>query len=273
MTLARPAAFGLSVPLALPLVNITGRVGYAVETTALLAQWAALGTKATARRADALDRKFVRPLKDASLWTRMDAIWTPQHSAAAAVINPFDPTGSGLALVDTPTIVADRHFQGNGTSSYFNSQINPSLGGRKFALDDASLFVWSLTESQTSAFDAGSGNASRLRLRSVSGNLMGAGANTATFETTSMTSSVGFGGWSRRSSTGFDFFKGASVIDTKTAASSAIPNANVHFAANAGTSWSPRQYVVFGLGAGLTAQNISDLHSILTGWLTELGAI
>lgn len=240
------------------------------EAAAIVTRWDGLGVSASASRAHALDRLLIKPLKKAGIWANLDALYTPQHAILASRVDLKAPARALLTLVNSPAIVADRHFQGDGVSAYFEIPLNPATAGGNYSLNSAAMGVWSLTDSSTAAFDMGNGNAARLRGR-LSG-LMGAGANASTLQTTAVTDSLGFYGWTRRASAGFDFFKGTTLTPI-TQASSAVPSANVHLGANAGASFSARRYAACFVAGGLTAQNISDFRSALSGWLTYIGAI
>lgn len=253
----------------LPAPAVAGRA-LSAEVRPILARWDALSVSATAPRARALDNLLISPLRDAGVLAKLDAFGTPQHAILASRVDLKAPARDLLTLVNSPTIVADRRLQGDGTTSYFEIAFNPATAGGNYSLDSASMGVWSLTDVSTAAFDMGNGNAARLRGRF--NGLMGAGANASTFQTTSVADSLGFYGWTRRASTGFDFFKG-STLTPITQASASVPSGNVQLSANLGTNLSARGYGAYFVGGGLTAQNIADFRSILSAWLTYLGAI
>lgn len=244
---------------------------YLDATWAVLHRWEALGVKASKAREEALDTLLLGPLTSTGLLAKLDALYTPQHAATAARVNLKAPAADLLTLVNSPTIVVDRYFQGDGVTSYFEIPINPAVDGGNYQLDSAAMGVWSVSNVQNVSFDMGNGNAARLRGRAPG--LMGAGANASTFQTTPAASSLGFYGWTRRDSAGFDFFRGPAVVATVAQPSSAIPNGRVQLGAFVGINHSSRRYTASFLSGGLTAQNIADFHAILSAWLAHLGAV
>jgi len=260
--------FPLGFPLGFSLGGLDNQV-LLPETQAILNRWISLGTPASTQRANGLDKLLVRPLVNSGNWSKLDALYTPQHSSDASRVNLKNPSADLLTLVNTPTIVADRYFQGDGVSSYFDTGINPATAGGNFALNDACLFVWSVTDSASAEVDAGSGNGTRVRSTTTS---LSSRANLTSDIVDTVADSLGLYGWTRSDGTNAANFKGASAFAPQAATATGIASAAMRIC-SAGTSFSPRRLAVMGWGGGLTVQNIFDLHAISAAWLTYLGAI
>jgi hypothetical protein len=251
-------AFGISV------------IAHQAETTAVLNRWSDLGTPAQRARADALDAWIIN-MKSFGLWAKLDALYFPQHSADATRVNLINPAGPLLTLSNSPTIVPDRYLQGDGASSYFDTGINPATAGGKFALNDATLFVWSLSDlNTTNSADIGSGTATRLIGRTAG--VMAARANCTTTTSVLVEDSLGLYGWRRSGSAGHVFFKGGGVVASPTVSSTSISSSAIRLGA-AGTLYSSRRIAAAGFGGGLTDGDLYNLWHFLREWLLAIGAV
>jgi hypothetical protein len=214
---------------------------------------------------------FVRAIKAGGLWTRLDVLYLlAAHDAQAGRVNLIAPALHTCTAVNSPSFVTDRGYAGDGSTSYLSTGLNPSLGGTRFSLNDATLFVWSLTDLNASAAEIGTGTATRLLARS-SGSLA-ARANAATTTTVAVADSLGLVGWSRTSAAGHDFFRGGTVVASPTQASGSISNDAIRIGA-AGSTYSARRLAVAGAGAGLDGGQIAALAAACEAYLDALGAL
>jgi hypothetical protein len=219
----------------------------------------------------ALIDAFVRAMKDGGLWARLDLLYLlAAHDEQAARLNLIAPGASSCTAVNSPSFLADRGFAGDGSTSYLSTGLNPSLGGTHFSLNDATLFVWSLTDLNASAADIGSGTSTRLLARS-SGSL-GARANASGTTTVTVADSLGLVGWSRRSAAGHDFFRGGSVVASPVQASGSISSDAVRIGA-AGSTYSARRLAVAGVGAGFETGHVAALAAACATYLAAVGAV
>ncbi len=219
----------------------------------------------------ALIDAFVRAIKAGGLWSQLDVLYLlAAHDEQAGRVNIMAPGSHTCTAVNSPSFVIDRGFAGDGATSYLSTGLNPSLGGTRFSLNDAALFVWSLTDLNASAAEIGTGTATRLLARS-SGSLA-ARANTSTTTTVATADSLGLVGWSRRSSTGHDFFRGGTVVASPTQASGAISNDAIRIGA-AGSTYSTRRLAVAGAGAGIDGGHVAALAAACEAYLDAVGAL
>ena len=219
----------------------------------------------------ALIDAFVRAIKAGGLWARLDVLYLiAAHDEQAGRVNLMAPGHYTCTAVNSPSFVADRGFAGDGATSYLSTGLNPGAGGTRFGLDDASLFVWSLTDLNASAAEIGTGSATRLLARSFGA--LAARANTATTTTVAVADSLGLVGWSRRSAVGHDFFRGATVVASPEQASETI-SAGVMRVGAAASTYSARRLAVAGAGAGLDGDEIAALAAACGAYLDAVGAL
>jgi len=262
----------LALGLGYPIAAGYGRPpALSIETHRVQRAFVAAGSPARSQRLADMDRILVKPLVAAGLWSKHDSIYIPQHSAAASRVNLVAPAGTLLTPTNTPTVVTDRYFAGDGATSYFDTGINPSTAGGHYTLNSAAIWVWSLTDSAAATADIGNGTGCRLIGRSVTAQTSRTNTTTGSV-TDTFADSLGLYGWSRVASNEAANFRGATLLTPQAVASVAIPSATMRIC-GAGTLFSARHVAAAGFGAGLTAQNVSDLHAIIGGWLDHIGAI
>jgi hypothetical protein len=243
---------------------------YVVETRRVLARWAALGVPASAARAAALDT-FVRAMKTGGVWAKFDVLYLlAAHARAAARVNLANPGTFDATEVDAANLAftTDRGFTSNGSSSYLQTNLNPTVGTLKFLRDNASLSVWSLTDSDISGAEIGNGTVSRLISRN-SGSLSSR-ANSGTTGPTTVADSLGLIGWSRDASDHQDNFKGASIVGSPVAASAALTNAVFRVCTSAST-YSTRQLALAAIG-GEVASVLPAYHAAALAYMQAVGA-
>lgn len=230
----------------------------------------AMSVAPSAKRVALFDA-FVRALKAGGLWTRFDVLYLlATHDEQAGRLNLLAPGLNTCTAVNSPSFVADRGFAGDGTTSYLSTGLNPSLGGTRFSLNDATLFVWSLTDLNASAADIGSGTTTRLLARAA-GNI-GARANAGGTSSAATANSLGLTGWTRRSAAGPDLFRGGSVVASPTQASTAISNDAIRIGA-AASVYSSRRLAIAGAGAGIDAGHVAVLAAACEDYLEAVGAL
>jgi hypothetical protein len=249
------------------------------EATAFIA---AMAVQPTDDRKSAINR-FVYRLKSSSaytgqptsLWAKLDALYLlGAHHEQASRLNlvapstyTADPTGHA------PTFTTDRGWQGNGVDQYLDTGFNASsAAGRKFGLNNASLFLWSLTDLQADQPDIGGGNNTRIISRGLSGNLAVRPNTTTSVGGGAAASSLGLFGWSRTASDAVSMFQGGNVTATATTASTAVSNAAIRICAS-GSAFSTRKIAIAGAGAALSAAEIAWLDFACEQYLRHCGAV
>lgn len=242
------------------------------EAHAVQRRWVALGTPAPDQRLAALDRILVAPLKSAGHWVRLRCLYTVAHAIDATYVNLFDPAGPVLTPINSPSVVPDTSFGGDGVSSYFSTGINLLTDGGAYQQDSAFMFVWSLTDlSASTATDMGNGVTARIVPRNGSSGTYNANASNRTFPNANTEASYG---WTRRNANDQVAFRDGAVVDTHTQASSAPANAALLIGQRGSSTFSARQFAAIAAGGALpTDPDIASFTAIVGAWLAELGAI
>src|SRR5690606_1362058 len=111
------------------------------------------------------DDQLIKDLKDAGLWSEIDAIWnfTTAGVAAYALVNLKSPGDHTATLHGTvnPSYVAKEGFYGNAAqSAYINFNWTPSTDGVNYSLNDASAHIYTTDDTQKGVTLIGCANAS-----------------------------------------------------------------------------------------------------------------
>jgi hypothetical protein len=222
--------------------------------------------------------QLVVDLKNAGLWTKMNAIYPYVGGTATThkynLKNPQD-TDAAFRISFSGTITHNSNgVTGNGSTGFGNTFINVAsdLGGGR---DDASGFVYSRTNSQSGvdfgAFDGTHGF--QLNTRNTS-NQLTSRCNTATLNSPANTDSVGFFGISRLSSSEYNRSINKSHTTVSNAATTAASRNIFVLALNnigSATAFSARNIAFQCFGSGLTTAEIDSLVDINQTFQTTLG--
>lgn len=220
---------------------------------------------------------YVGALKTAGIWSELDALYLlAAHDEQAARLNLKAPASFAAINVGAgPAFVANRGFTGNGTSTALNTQFTPSTNGVNFIQDDASTWLWSLTNAQSAAASCGAfGNRTDLVLRAATDqtfsrmNSANALANTAG----NTLDSTGLFGNQRRAAGDVRIFRNGVQIASGTGASVGV-NASAQWicGGNAG-SFSAYQTAFYAAGSALTGLE-SALYDATLAYMQAVGAI
>jgi len=209
-------------------------------------------------------------------FAEFDRLWI--HGLAnsiAARTSLANPTSTMITAVNSPTFTASQGYNGNGTSSYLNTNYNPTTNGVKYTLDSASLYIYSRTDLNASKLDIGHANAtsySTLDIRDGGSfyrsiNQIGLVSGIAVANSLGLFSGVRVGTFDVRS-----YKNGVSLLNSSTGSSTLINN-NMYILAlnNNGTAafYSPRQLSVSAIGSGVINQ--STFYTAVQALGTSIG--
>lgn len=108
---------------------------YCAEALALFAR---MTTPPTTTRKDEINTLIVG-LKTAGIWSKMDAMYVlAAADEQAALLNWVADTNNATAE-NSPSFVADSGFAGNGSTSFINTNYNPSTDGVHYEQNSASF--------------------------------------------------------------------------------------------------------------------------------------
>jgi hypothetical protein len=253
---------------------------YSAEYQAVLDRATALGYTHPSPDQKTKQNKLVHDLKDAGIWDLLDVfyVFATDGSSDFATLNWKAPSANQATKVNTPTFTANLGFTGNGTSSYLNTNWEPSTKGVNFTQDNAACFTYlGLDLAVNSTVDYGSNASTPTRTITQTTRTTADGLNlllnTGTFTAMTNTNAIGFYHNKRTSSTAIALIKDGVVVSTQSQTSSGIPPLNVYLLArnNAGTAgnFSANRMGVFGAGASLNAKE-SDLYTAWNTYFTSL---
>lgn len=206
-------------------------------------------------------------LKSSGVWDKLDtfAILATDGNSDFALIDW--KRLSQYTAVNSPTFTTNGGFTGNGTSSYIDTNFNPTIGINKYLLNDASRIYWA---------DQRTGGSLTIEGSSI------AGVNVSVYQdspsirinqsSNSLNSSVNFAvdGWksiNRTSSTNVELFTGTTQF-SRTANSTSLANSNQFFI-RGGTSYSAIRFRMYAMGQSLVSENTSFYNAVNT-YLTSL---
>jgi hypothetical protein len=223
-----------------------------------------------------LQEQLIIDLKDAGVWSKLDTF-------AVFATDAEDSSGSGtsnFALIDwkrltqydavnTPTFSVNGGFTGNGTSSYIDTNFNPSTSGVNYTLNDAGRYfwvnsypnftIWEGTDTTNVNFSAPRNSANSVKINQG-----------ITNTSTSINFSQPGSNWrsiNRTTSTDITAFYNLTSLST-TATSSSIQNSN-QFILRGGSIFTTASFALYAMGASLVSEN-SDFYNAVNTYITSL---
>lgn len=251
--------------------------GYEPETETVLA--ALTGTYDVDRQ-DAINA-LISALKTAGVWSTYDVLCIAGLNSTDSLINWKNPGTFNSSLVNAPTFTADRGFAGNGSSSYINTNFNPSTAGGNYSLNSAHLGLYCRTDSNPAlARDMGArtafNNDESILILNESGNAFY--ALNADGNTTAAASGNSAGYWSssRTASNTLVLRRNGSSFASSALGTESVPNLSMYVGAvNSGGSpvgYTTRQYTAWSIGGGLTDLQLADEYTAIQAYMTAIGA-
>jgi hypothetical protein len=208
-----------------------------------------------------LQNQLVVDLKSAGIWSKLDtfAVFATDGDIDFALIDWIRL--SQYTAVNSPTFTADEGFQGNGTSSYVDTNFNPSTSGVNYTLNDASRYFFPHAFVATARMD-GNTSVSNNSMRRTSN--LGQTINTintlaAAFDYTTVINPKSI---HRTSSVSVDLFNGT-VGTTGVQTSTSLLNSN-QFVLRSGTGYSAHTVSAYAMGASLVAENTDFVNAYNT---------
>lgn len=220
--------------------------------------------------------QFVLDLKANSLWTIGRYMYLGFLGDSTRVkYNLFNPSSNILTLSSGWTYDS-QGMQGNGTSAYANTGYQPSAEGFYVNNNNKSLFIYS--QSDIDGVKADIGNQGDYGIRDVlfprSSNLFYGTLSYNGSYSTANTNSQGLFITSRTASNTTKFYKGSTLLATKTELGDANPTRTDYLGAynENGTAnyFSNRKITLYGRMRGLDATQVSNLNTCIETLLTTL---
>lgn len=218
--------------------------------------------------------RLVVTLQSASIWDNLDLLYVlAAADSQAALINWKNPGTKTLSAVNSPTFTAYAGYAGNGTTSRLNTAWTPSTEAVKYTLNNASVWVWSRTNSQAAVADIGSVGAGtdtcQIRIRTAA-NVALFGVNSAT-SSVANTSSSGLFGSQRRASNDLRLFVNGVQTAGVSLASGSLPSLAQWICGGDSTHFSARQLSFAAWGASLSGTEAS-FYAAVSAYMQAVGA-
>jgi hypothetical protein len=246
--------------------------GYDADASAIFATMTGAPTDARKSRIHAT----VSAMKAVSgLWAKLGMLQVyAAHDAQGGLVDW--KTRVVATAVNSPTHTTDRGYAGNGTTSYVDTGYNPSGGGGGYAQNDAMAGIWSLTSAQVAASSAGwfdGTDGTTIQPRNSSNQAVYR-INHATGTTiTSQTLGNGFYIAQRTGASATTLHRFAVLLNSGTAASTAVNSANLRFGSITAASFATTQGAAMFAGASLSDQQRLGFYRELRNYLAILGAV
>ena len=206
-----------------------------------------------------LQNQLLIDLKDSGVWNKLDtfANFATDGGSNFALIDW--KRVSLLTAVNSPTFTTNEGFTGNGTSSYINTNFNPSIGTNNYTLNNASRYIYTLNvvalfdgiESSVENRIASSGTSQRIN--------QGTGTINSAY---SFSIGAGMRSIHRTSSTNVELFSGTTQA-SRTATSSSVVNAN-QLISRSSTTYSANRVCMYAMGSSMITENTDFVNAYNT---------
>jgi hypothetical protein len=256
-----------------------GSSGYPYVNTETQTYVEAMGVEPDDTRKGVVDT-LVGSLKSAGVFTKLNFMHLyAAHDADAALINLINPGTFDGTISNSPTFTVDRGYTTNGTTSYIDCHFNPQTLTAPYALNSASMGVWSLTSASTAGYDMGFYSSQGIMIACNISGTSYSRCNSAGFDSIARGTGAGHLAISRTGSGAYHIHIDGADSQTNAVASDTFAGGlgSVFVGGYANTSStlldpSARQYFASWLGGGLTPTEVADLHSALNTYKTAVGA-
>lgn len=224
----------------------------------------------------ALINTLIAALKTAGIWTKLDLFYMlAAHDTQAKNLNWKSPGTYTLSNVGSgPAFVADRGATGSSSNALATGW-TPSTNGVNFTLNDASIWVWVLTNVAATVRAVGNdtGNQCHVLPRSAADALRAAlSTSSSTTGVASTTTSVGLTGASRASSGTVKHWKnGSQAGSDESSTSIALPTIEQWVCGSNSGGFYTGQVAFAAWGAALTGLEASFYNALLA-YMQGVGA-
>jgi hypothetical protein len=240
------------------------------EYQALLNYATAQGFTLPSTNVQAAQNRLLTELKTAGIWDKLDTF-------ALFATDAEDTPGSGtseFALIDwkrlvqysavnSPTFSLNGGFQGNGTTSYVDTNFNPLSNGVNYTLNNAGRFFWVDTRNKTNQWEGSRDNSSGNASRNANSNQFTINGGTGTLLTGTINfQSDGFKAMNRTSNIDVVAFATTTRFDA-TQSSTVILPANQSVLRN-GAQYNDCRFRFYAMGASLVAENTAFYNAMNT---------
>lgn len=213
-------------------------------------------------------------LKQAGVWNKLDMLQVyAAHDEQAARVDWKLPSRVASA-VSAPTFTMDRGFNGNGTSSYVDTNYNPSTAGINYTLNSATIGVWSLTQGTSSNGIFGWSDGTNRAFINARNDYSATDARINQGSPPTFFNSDGRGLFTgvRTGAGARQVYRNASLLGSDSTSSTAIPNGSWGVDRISAAGFASVQVAASFAASGLTASEVAAVHAALSAYMTAVGA-
>lgn len=223
-----------------------------------------------------LQEQLIIDLKDAGIWSKLDtfAVFATDGDSDFALIDWKRLTQ--YTAFNSPTFTSNQGFKGNGTSSYVNTNYNPTINGVNFSQNSASIGGYQFNSSTDVNCDFGALQTTPFSIRCHFSGNGGIAINTSSFLIVSTGIAISNGVFSliRDNSSNFDYYRNSSKTPLNTSGpSNGIVNLNLLGLARnvqgTASQFSPDTLSMLYTGGEITTE-YSDFVDAIDNYITSL---
>lgn len=223
-----------------------------------------------------MQRAVVKPLKDAGTWAKLDVLsFRSNQDEQSSLLNWI--TAAPMTKVGTVTFTAFDGAQGDGSTGYIDTLINPATApGAKFKLPDASMGVGILTESSATPQEVSLGTAvtNGAYISPRAGTNLSTRANSNSTPTISAAgTSLGLYAWSRLLSTEYRVHKNGALLDTPAVAATSMQAGSTFLIGRGNNGFSARKGDIAWFGGGLSDADNALMKTVWDAWRAGIAAL
>jgi hypothetical protein len=231
---------------------------------AVLNRAVALGYTLPSASQRIIQNNLVLSLKSGGVWTKLDILYIFANDGGQdfGTLNWKAPTLNQSTLINTPTFTTNEGFMGNGTSSYIDTNFNPSTQGVNYSLNNASRYAYVFSSSTGQRFEGNALDSNNMRIGTYTTHKINSGSvntlNSAfTYSTTKGMKSI------HRTTLTDVLLYNASVGENRLLTSTNLPNAN-QFIFRAGSVYVNTKISMYGMGSNLITENTAFVNAFDT---------
>ena len=207
-------------------------------------------------------------LKTSGIWTKLDtfANFATDGSTQFALIDWKRLVQYNAST--SPTFTTNEGFTGNGTSSYIDTNFNPTIGTNNYKLNNASRYVYMFMANGDQVLDGiETANINNMRRTSTPNQRINQGS-TPLSGSIDFNATRGMKSIHRRSSTNVEGFNGTTALTVRTANSDSIFNSN-QFILRSANNYGAHKVSMYAMGANLISENAAFVTAYNT-YITSL---
>lgn len=241
----------LSAEVYAALLNVATSLGYSLPSTDQQAK----------------QISFISALMDAGIWDSLDVLYVfaTDGDSDFATLNWKNPSTFKCTKVNSPTFTANEGFNGNGTTSYLDTEWDPATNGVNFTQNENGIFCH--VNDSLSGFpygNEGAGTTGQNLIAQVAGNLLYSN-NSGGSGSVANTNDIALYHNRRVASNEAKVYKNGVLLGTAAVASNGFSSQDMFVCAfndNGSILYSSSQISVFAIGTSLTGKELA----LYTAW-------